>query len=133
MSFGNIFWDVILGWKLCKQTSYSRPKLFFFFSFKNHNKFSSQNNVPKYRTKRTWTSLWKRSFENGLTLHIPTHKYSIVPIMGLVLIKPPGLKFSQKVSFKWPGLSRVLRASVHQNQGFPVFFKKAFNKLNLKS
>ena len=23
----------------------------FFFSVKNHNKFSSQNNIPKYRTK----------------------------------------------------------------------------------
>ena len=47
----------ILGWKLCKQTSYW-SKTGFFFSVKNHNKFSSQNivilsrnNVPKYCNK----------------------------------------------------------------------------------
>ena len=64
ISFGMIFWDVILGWyynilgwKLSKQTSYW-SKTGFFFSVKNHNKFSSQNivissqnNVPKYHTK----------------------------------------------------------------------------------
>jgi len=53
MSFGTIFWDVILGWyydilgwKLCKQTSYW-SKTGFSFSVKNHNKFSSQNIVLK--------------------------------------------------------------------------------------
>ena len=52
MSFGTIFWYVILGWyynilgwKLSKQTSYW-SKTGFFFSVKNHN-FSSQNIIPK--------------------------------------------------------------------------------------
>ena len=63
MSFGTIFWDVILGWyynilgwKLSKQTS-CWSKTVFFVSVENHNKFSSQNivissqnNVPKYRS-----------------------------------------------------------------------------------
>ena len=44
-----------MGWKLCKQTSYWSKTVFF--SLKNRNKFLSQNNVPKYRPKRTWTSL----------------------------------------------------------------------------
>ena len=49
-----IFFD---QWKLSKQTSYW-SKTGFSFSVKNHNKFSSQNlvissqnNVPKYRTR----------------------------------------------------------------------------------
>ena len=36
----------ILGWKLCKQTSYW-SKTGFYFSVKNHDKFSSQNIVLK--------------------------------------------------------------------------------------
>ena len=39
-------------------------------------------------------------------------------------IKRPGLNFPQKVSIKRPGLSQVLKASVHENQGFSVFFEK---------
>ena len=53
MSFGTICWDENF---VFKQTSYW-SKTGYFFSVKNHNKFSSQNKVPKYRTKRTWTSL----------------------------------------------------------------------------
>ena len=52
----HVLWDVILGWyynilewKLSKQTSYWCKTVFF--SLKNHNKFSSQNNVPKYSKK----------------------------------------------------------------------------------
>ena len=57
MFFGTIFWDVILGWyynmlgwKLSKQTSYWSITGFF-FSVKNHNRFSSQNIVPKNMNK----------------------------------------------------------------------------------
>ena len=32
--------------------------------------------------------------------------------------------FSSKVFIKWSGLFQVLRASVHENQGFSVFFEK---------
>ena len=39
-------------WFLCTQA-----RKVFFLSVKNHNKFRSQNNIPKYCTKRTWTSL----------------------------------------------------------------------------
>ena len=61
MSFGTIFWDVILGWyydilgwKLCKQTSYW-SKTGFFSQLKIilnfHPKITSQNFVPKDMNK----------------------------------------------------------------------------------
>ena len=40
----------------------------------------------------------------------------------------PGLIFFTKVSIKRPDLSQVLRASVHENQGFSIFFEKVFIK-----
>ena len=43
-------------------------------------------------------------------------------------IKRPDLNISQNVSIKQPGLSQVLRASVHENQGFSIFFEKVFIK-----
>ena len=36
----------------------------------------------------------------------------------------PWFELPLKVFIKWPGLSQVLRASVHENQGFSVFFEK---------
>ena len=39
-------------------------------------------------------------------------------------IKRPSLNFPQKVSIKRPGLSQILRASVHENQGDRTFFDK---------
>ena len=38
-------------------------------------------------------------------------------------MKRPDLNFPQKVSIKHSGLSQILRASVHENQGFSVFFE----------
>ena len=43
-------------------------------------------------------------------------------------IKRPDLNFSKNVFIKRPGLSQVLRASVHENQGFSIFFEKVFIK-----
>ena len=46
----------------------------------------------------------------------------------MVSIKRPCLNFPKKVFIKRPGLSQVLRASVHENQGFSIFFEKVFIK-----
>ena len=61
MSFGTIFWDVILG-RYFGMLFWDDIAIFWdetvFFSLKNHNKISSQNivissqkNVPKYHAK----------------------------------------------------------------------------------
>ena len=42
----------------------------------------------------------------------------------LFYLKRPGLNFPQKVSIKQPGLTKLSRASVHQNQGNLDFFGK---------
>jgi hypothetical protein len=54
MSLDTIFWDVILRWKSSTVNKLLIGPKLFFFSVKNHNKFSSQNivissqnNVPK--------------------------------------------------------------------------------------
>ena len=39
-------------------------------------------------------------------------------------IKRPGLNFPQKVSLTRPGLSQILRASVHENQKSIIHFEK---------
>ena len=48
-------------------------------------------------------------------------------------IKRPGLNFSHKVSIKRLDLSKVLRASVHENQGNLDFFEKLFIKPSVLS
>lgn len=45
------------------------------------------------------------------------------PLLLNVLV----LNFPTKLSIKQPGLSQVVRASVHKNQGFSVFFEKIPN------
>ena len=76
---------------------------------------------------------------NFSTYSLGSYKQCLLNSMSMFSIKRPVLLnvlFSQKVFIKRPGLSQVLRASVHENQGNLVFLKSLLNDqyyINFKS